>query len=158
MPYMSIHLLYAITAIARDKGLGNMMVEQTASDDLESLFYIVIKFITSFNGPKGSRTDTKKADQWGEVMEGMGAAAASYKLGLVLVPQCNNKLMNRTTTYFGGVRDLVQAWRYRLLDGDADQTRDGVTHEEIEEILNAWLDHDAIDEPHPLEEVPPAHY
>ncbi|KAG2114937.1 kinase-like domain-containing protein [Suillus cothurnatus] len=158
VPYMSIRLLYAITAIARDKGLGNMMVEQTASDDLESLFYIFIEFVTSFDGPKGSRTDPKKADRWGEVMEGMGAAAAPYKSGLVLVPRRDNELMNRTTTYFGGVRDLVQAWRYRLLDADADQTRDGVTHEEIEEILNAWLDHDAIDEPRPLEEVPPAHH
>ncbi|KAG2090920.1 uncharacterized protein F5147DRAFT_658061 [Suillus discolor] len=109
IPYMSIHLLYAITAIARDKGLGNMMVEQTASDDLESLFYIFIEFITSFYGLKGSRTDLKKADRWGEVIEGMGAAAAPYKLGLVLMPRHDNELINCTTTYFGGVRDLVQA-------------------------------------------------
>lgn len=156
MPYMSIRLLYAISAIARDKGLGNMTVEQTASDDLESLFYIFVEFVTSFDGPKGTRADPKKADQWGEVIEAMGAAAAPYKSGLVLVPRRDNELMNRTTTYFGGVRDLVQAWRYKLLDADADQTRDGVTHEEIEEILKAWVYHDAIDEPRPPEEVPPA--
>lgn len=53
VPYMSICLHRAIIAIARDKGLGNMMVEQTASDDLESLFYIFVEFVTSFDGPKG---------------------------------------------------------------------------------------------------------
>lgn len=98
-------------------------------------------------GQKGiRRTGPKKASQWREFFE--------TKTGLVLVARWNNDLMNLTTTYFGGVRDLVQAWRYILLD--AAETRDGVTHEEIEEILNAWVYHDAIDEPRPPEEVPPA--
>lgn len=147
VPYMSICLHRAIIAIARDKGLGNMMVEQTASDDLESLFYIFVEFVTSFDGPKGiRRTGPKKAFQWREFFE--------TKTGLVLVARWNNDLMNLTTTYFGGVRDLVQAWRYILLD--AAETRDGVTHEEIEKILDAWVYHDAIDEPRPPEEVSPA--
>ncbi|KAG1736389.1 uncharacterized protein EDB91DRAFT_1083357 [Suillus paluster] len=152
VPYMSIRLLYAITAIARAKGWGNVMVKHTASDDLKSLFYIFIEFVTSFDGPKGSRTDPRKADRWGEVLEGMGATTTPYKSGLVLVPQCDKELMNRMTTYFGGVRDLVQAWHYKFLDADADQTRGGVTHEEIEGLLNTWVSHAAVDEPHPPEE------
>ncbi|KAG1766503.1 hypothetical protein EV702DRAFT_1050671 [Suillus placidus] len=47
VPYMSIHLLYAATAIDRANGRGSAMIEHTANDDLESLFYIFINFITT---------------------------------------------------------------------------------------------------------------
>ncbi|KAG1743280.1 uncharacterized protein EDB91DRAFT_1081215 [Suillus paluster] len=141
------------TAIARAKGWGNVMVEHTASDDLKSLFYIFIEFDTSFDGPKGSRTDPRKADWWGEVLEGMGATTTPYKSGLVLVLRHDKELMNRMMTYFGGVRDLVQAWHYKFLDVDANQMHGGVTHEEIEGLLNTWVSHAAVDEPHPPEEV-----
>ncbi|KAG2094396.1 kinase-like domain-containing protein [Suillus discolor] len=150
IPYMSIRLLYAIAAIERTQSWGNAMVEHTPSDDLESLFYIFVDFVTTFDGPKGS---PKKAERWSEVIESMGTAAAPYKSGLVLVPRCDRELMDRTTTYFGRVRELVQAWRYKFLDADADQTRTGITHEEIEGILNTWVSHEAIDEPLPPEEM-----
>ncbi|KAG0693551.1 hypothetical protein DFH29DRAFT_1007207 [Suillus ampliporus] len=149
VPYMSIHLLYAITA-ERAQGCGNVMVKRTASDDLESLFYIFVNFIATFDGPKGT---LKKAQRWGEVIKGMGATAAPYKSGLVLVPWHNKELMNCTTSYFGGVRELIQAWHHKFLDAHADQTCAGVTHEEIEDILNAWISHEAVDESLPLEKL-----
>jgi hypothetical protein len=146
---MSIRLLNSIL-VERAQGRGNMLVEHTASDDLESLFYIFVDFVTTFDGPMGN---PKKAQQWGEVVEGMGAAAGTYKAGLVLVPRHNKVLMNWTTSYFGGVRELVQAWRHKFLDAHADQTRVGVTHEEIEDILNTWISHEAVDELLPPEKL-----
>lgn len=150
VPYMSIRLLYAATAIDRANGGGSAMIEHTASDDLESLFYIFVDFVTTYDGPMGRQIDPK---QWGEAVEDMGAAAAAYKSGLVLVPRRNKELMNLTTTYFGGLKDLVQVWHYKFLDADADPKRSGVTHEEIEEVLNAWIYHEGADESLPPEEL-----
>ncbi|KAG2100718.1 uncharacterized protein F5147DRAFT_655502 [Suillus discolor] len=133
VPYMSIRLLYAATAIDRANGRGSAMIEHTASDDLESLFYILINFITTFDGPMA--------------VEDMGAAAAAYKSGLVLVPWCKKELMNLTTTYFGGLKDLTRS--------DADLKCSGITHEEIEEVLNAWISHEGADESLPLEKLRP---
>lgn len=153
MPYMSICLLYAAAAIDRANGGESAVIEHTASDDLESLFYIFIDFVTTFDGPMGKQMDSKM-ERWGQAIEDMGASAAPYKSGLVLVLRCDMELMNRTTTYFGALKGLVQAWRHKFLDADADQKRGGVTHEEIEEVLNAWISHEGADEPLPPEEFP----
>jgi hypothetical protein len=146
---MSIRLLYAIAGIERAQSWGNAMIEHTPSDDLESLFYIFIDFVTTFDGLKGS---PKKAEWWNEVIESMGTAAAPYKSGLVLVLRCDRELMDRITTYFGRVKELIQAWHYKFLDAHADQTGAGITHEEIEGILNRWISHEAVNEPLPPED------
>jgi hypothetical protein len=143
---MSIRLLYAAA------GGESAVIEHTASDDLKSLFYIFVDFVTMFDGPMGEQTDPKMA-RWGQVIEDMGISAASYKSGLVLIPRRDTNLMNLTTTYFGALKGLVQAWCHKFLDADADQKCRGVTHQEIEEVLNAWISHEGADEPLPPEEV-----
>ncbi|KAG2115323.1 uncharacterized protein F5147DRAFT_649696 [Suillus discolor] len=106
VPYMSIRLLYAAAAIERANGGESVVIEHTASDDLESLFYIFVDCVTTFDGLMGKQTDPKM-ERWGQAIEDM----------------------------------------------DADQKRGGVTHEEIEEVLNAWMSHEGADEPLPPEEV-----
>ncbi|KAG2740863.1 hypothetical protein P692DRAFT_20684076, partial [Suillus brevipes Sb2] len=53
-PYMSIRLLRYLHSMYKQQGQDPemMMPEQTASDDLESLFYIFVDFVTTFDGPQ----------------------------------------------------------------------------------------------------------
>lgn len=139
MPYMSIRLLRVLhTAGARD----NMQMQQTLSDDLESMFYIFVDFVSAFDGPKGE-IKQPKPDRWADLLEDMGPRAAPYKSGLLLVGR-DKELMERTTVYFGELRHLVQDWRLQFLQADEDNC---VTHEQIERILDKWISDEAANEP-----------
>ncbi|KAG1724381.1 uncharacterized protein EDB91DRAFT_1087476 [Suillus paluster] len=120
----------------------------TPSDDLESLFYIFVDFISAFDGPKGSIIQPKP-DWWADLLEDMGSRAVSYKSGLLLVGR-DKELMERTMLYFGGLRHLVQEWRLQFLQADKDDSDSGITPEDIERVLDKWISDEAADEPPPV--------
>jgi len=75
------------------------MKGQTASDDLESLFYIFVEFVTIYDGLHG-KIIYLKTEQWAGLLEDLGTRAVTYKSGLLLVVK-HNELMDCTTAYFG---------------------------------------------------------
>lgn len=142
MPYMSIRLLSDLHTIGAH---DSSTMQQTPSDDLESLFYIFVDFVSKFDGPWGMVIQPKPS-QWADLLEDMGSRAVSYKSGLLLVRR-NKDLMERTTVYFGGLTPLVQEWRLQFLEADDDNC---VTHEDIERVLDKWISDEAADEPPPV--------
>jgi hypothetical protein len=122
-----------------------MMPEQTASDDLESLFYIFVDFVTTFDGPQARIIYPKQ--RWADYLEDLGSRAVPYKSGLVLVRR-DIVLMNRTTAYFGELKQLVQEWRLLFLRADEKNDESYVTHDDVEGVLVKWISHEAANE-HP---------
>jgi hypothetical protein len=125
-----------------------VMKGQTASDDLESLFYIFVEFVTTFDGPRG-KIIYPKAEQWAGLLEDLGPRAVTYKSGLLLVVK-HNELMDRTTAYFGDLKYLVQEWRLKFLQASEESTGSGINHDEIAKILVKWISHDVANDPPPV--------
>ncbi|KAG1895984.1 uncharacterized protein F5891DRAFT_1193614 [Suillus fuscotomentosus] len=144
LPYMSIHLLTACAE--KEKTQGTVTIEHCPSDDIESLFYIFVEFVSTYDGPQGYISNSK-VERWAETLEDMGHRAGPYKSCLVLVTRHDKQLMNRTTQYFGGIRDLVQEWRLKFFYAAEEQTT--ITHLEILELIKKWISHEAVDEPLP---------
>ncbi|KAG2740864.1 hypothetical protein P692DRAFT_20682163, partial [Suillus brevipes Sb2] len=77
----------------------------------------------------------------------LGSRAVPYKSGLVLVRH-DIVLMNRTTAYFGELKQLVQEWRLLFLRADEKNDESYVTHDDVEGVLVKWISHEAANE-HP---------
>ncbi|KAG2066823.1 hypothetical protein BDR04DRAFT_1167523 [Suillus decipiens] len=155
-PYMSICLLCDLHTIDAP---NDMTVQQTPSNDLESMFYVFMDFVSTFDGPQGMIIQPKSS-QWADLLEDMGSRAVSYKLGLLLV-RCNKDLMECTMDYFGGLMLLLQEWHLKFFKVDDDNC---VTHEDIEQVLDKLICDEATDEPFlivqhsllsPLDALPP---
>ncbi|KAG2088930.1 uncharacterized protein F5147DRAFT_780810 [Suillus discolor] len=144
LPYMSIRLLTACAE--KEKTQGTVTIEHCPSDDIKSLFYIFVEFISTYDGPQGYISNSK-VERWAETLEDMGHRAGPYKSGLVLITRHDKQLMNRTTQYFGGIRDLVQEWHLKFFYTAEEQTT--ITHLEILELIKKWISHEAVDEPLP---------
>ncbi|KAG1726979.1 uncharacterized protein EDB91DRAFT_1254095 [Suillus paluster] len=128
--YMSIYLLRYLHSASKLTDKDLVVTGQIASHDLESLFYIFVEFVTTYDGPHGSR-------------------AVSYKSGLLLA-KCDEELMNCTTAYFGQLKYLIQEWRLKFLQAVEESCESGIHHEDIEEVLVKWIYHEAADEPLPV--------
>ncbi|KAG2125268.1 hypothetical protein BD769DRAFT_1388543 [Suillus cothurnatus] len=122
-----------------------VMKGQTASDDLESLFYIFVKFVTTYDGPHG-KIIYPKTEQWAGLLEDLGTRAVTYKSGLLLVVK-HNELMDHTTAYFGNLKYLVQKWRLKFLQTSEESSKSSINHEEIMKILVKWISYEAANEP-----------
>ncbi|KAG2114940.1 hypothetical protein BD769DRAFT_1673246 [Suillus cothurnatus] len=143
LPYMSIRLLRYLHSNLTEKDM--VMKGQTASDDLESLFYIFVEFVTTYDGPHG-KIIYPKTEQWAGLLEDLGPRAVTYKSGLLLVVK-HNELMDRTTAYFGDLKYLVQEWRLKFLQASEESSESSINHEEIAKILAKWISHEAANEP-----------
>ncbi|KAG1849024.1 hypothetical protein F4604DRAFT_1935110 [Suillus subluteus] len=141
LPYMSIRLLTACAE--KEKTGGTMTIDHSPSDDIESLFYIFVEFVSTYDGPQGYISNPKM-ERWGQALEDMGHKAGPYKSGLVLVTRHDKQLMNRTTQYFDSLKDLVQEWRLKFFYAAEEQTT--VSHTEILELIEKWISHAAVDE------------
>jgi len=140
---MSIRLLRYLHSNLTEKDM--VMKGQTASDDLESLFYIFVKFVTTYDGLHG-KIIYPKTEQWTGLLEDLGPRAVTYKSGLLLVVK-HNELMDRTTAYFGDLKYLVQEWHLKFLQASEESSESSINHEEIAKILAKWISHEAANEP-----------
>jgi hypothetical protein len=140
---MSIRLLRYLHSNLTEKDM--VMKGQTASNDLESLFYIFVEFVTTYDGPHG-KIIYPKTEQWAGLLEDLGPGAVTYKSGLLLVVK-HNELMDRTTAYFGNLKYLVQEWRLKFLQASEESSESSINHEEITKILAKWISHEAANEP-----------
>ncbi|KAG2338183.1 hypothetical protein BDR05DRAFT_1004419 [Suillus weaverae] len=122
-----------------------MMMEQTASNDLESLFSIVVKFVTTYDGPQ-AKIIHPKTEQWADLLEDIGSRTVPYKSGLLLVKR-DMELMNCTTAYFGELKQLVQEWCLVFIQATEEPHKSNVTHNDIEGVLMKWISHEAANEP-----------
>lgn len=130
IPYMSIRLL-------RDGVDKQVMIERTASDDLESLFYIFVEFVTTFDGPRGVTSDANRRSLWVEQYEVMGSGYWAAKLGYVLAPLAHRALMEKTTPFFGPFSQIIQEWRHLILAAEnKTDSYPGVTHAAL---LEKWI-------------------
>ncbi|KAG0693545.1 hypothetical protein DFH29DRAFT_1007201 [Suillus ampliporus] len=95
IPYVSICLLRHLHLVSNPQGVDPemMMMEQTASNDLESLFYIFVEFVTTYDGPQAMIIH-RKTEWWGDLLEDLGSRAVPYKSGLLLIKR-DMELMNR---------------------------------------------------------------
>ncbi|KAG2742113.1 hypothetical protein P692DRAFT_20655273, partial [Suillus brevipes Sb2] len=59
------------------------------------------------------------------------------------------QLIDRTTLYFGGLKNLIQDWRLQFML--ADDEDNCVTHEQIERVLDKWIADEAANEPLPAQ-------
>ncbi|KAG1789414.1 uncharacterized protein HD556DRAFT_1311375 [Suillus plorans] len=133
-PYMLIRLLRGDV----DNQKKEVMIEHTASDDMESLFYIFVEFATTFDGPRGVTRDQNRRPLWVEHYEVMGSASWVSKQGYVLSPLVDRSLMTKTTPFFGAFSQIIQEWRHLILAA-ASETNDsspGVTHAAL---LGKWI-------------------
>ncbi|KAG1743275.1 uncharacterized protein EDB91DRAFT_1081211 [Suillus paluster] len=146
--YMYIHLLRYLHSASKLTDKDLVMTGQTASNDLKSLFYIFVEFVTTYDGLHG-KIIYLKTEQWADLLEDIGSKAVLYKLGLLLVKR-NKELMNCTTAYFGKLKYLVQEWRLKFLQAVEESGESGIHHEDIEEVLMKWIYHEAPDEPLPV--------
>lgn len=133
IPYMSIRLL-------RDGVDKQVMIERTASDDLESLFYIFVEFVTTFDGPRGVTSDANRRSLWVEQYEVMGSGYWAAKLGYVLAPLAHRALMEKTTPFFGPFSQIIQEWRHLILAAENKMdSSPGVTHAALAALLEKWI-------------------
>jgi hypothetical protein len=113
----------------------------SASDDLESLFYIFVEFATTFDGPCGLTEDKDKKLMWAHEYEVSGSACWVHKQGYVLSPSIDTSLMTETTAFFAPFSEIIQEWRLLILDA-ASKPRDitpGVTHAALASLLAKWI-------------------
>ncbi|KAG1860038.1 hypothetical protein F4604DRAFT_1930348 [Suillus subluteus] len=142
---MSIRLLHYLHAVSNLTNKNIVMKEQTASDDLESLFYIFVEFVTTYDGPHG-KIIYPKTEEWASILEDLGTRAVTYKSGLLLIIK-HDKLIDRTMAYFGDLKYLVQEWRVKFLKASEESSESSINHEEIAEILVKWISHEAANKP-----------
>ncbi|KAG2336032.1 hypothetical protein BDR05DRAFT_1006233 [Suillus weaverae] len=150
VPYMSVCLLHHLHLVSNQQGMDPemMMTEQTASDDLESLFYIFVEFMTTYNGPQ-AKIIHPKTERWADLLEDIGSRAVLYKLGLLLV-KCDMELMNCMTAYFGELKQLVQEWCLIFIRATEETHESNINHNDIEGVLMKWISHEAANEPPPV--------
>lgn len=85
---MSIHLLQE--GIAK-----NAKIQHIASDELESLFFIFVEFVTTFDRPHGLMRDEDRRPLWVDKFETTGADPWLAKQGYVLAPHNDTLLMEK---------------------------------------------------------------
>ncbi|KAG0693051.1 hypothetical protein DFH29DRAFT_1007702 [Suillus ampliporus] len=113
--YMLIHLLQESV----ENNGKEVMVIPTAGDDLESLFYIFIKFATIFDGPCAKKRDKTEKPIWDGLFSLFGQNSWTSKMGLVLSHHSNMSLMSLTTPFFAPFQPIIQEWRHLILAADA---------------------------------------
>ncbi|KAG1857637.1 hypothetical protein C8R48DRAFT_674621 [Suillus tomentosus] len=136
-PYMSIRLLRGDAANEKKHGT----VEHTASDDLESLFYIFVEFATTFDGPCGVMKDEGRRPMWVEDFENAGSDLWMVKQAYVLSPPIDKSLMDKTTPFFASFCQIIQEWRHLILAAASDpsDTPIGVTQAALASLLAKWI-------------------
>ncbi|KAG0692040.1 hypothetical protein DFH29DRAFT_1009522 [Suillus ampliporus] len=140
---MLIHLLQESV----ENNGKEVMVIPTAGDDLESLFYIFIKFATIFDGPCAKKRDKTEKPIWDGLFSLFGQNSWTSKMGLVLSHHSNMSLMSLTTPFFAPFQPIIQEWRHLILAADAASEVNApppppppsVSHEELAELLHKWL-------------------
>lgn len=137
---MSIRLLWEDV----ENQKKDITIKHTASDDLESLFYIFVEFATTFDGPRAATRDTNSRPMWVDQYETLGSACWVTKQGYVLSPLINNSLMRKTTSFFTSFSPIIQEWRHLILvaaskTNNSNNSIVGVTHEALVALLNKWI-------------------
>lgn len=148
--------MHLLTAAEREE----LAVTHTASDDLESLFYIFVEFATTFDGTRGYM-NKPKTPVWVEAYEVAGNRSIEVKAGLVLSTANNNQmLIDKVTPFFEIFKPVIQEWRRTIIRaaGNANTTTHnfgGISHKEVESILTKWVSEIPEVEELPLVPLPP---
>ncbi|KAG1809621.1 uncharacterized protein BJ212DRAFT_1484322 [Suillus subaureus] len=144
-PYMSICLL-------REGIAKGATIQHTASDDLESLFFIFVEFATTFNGPCGFMKDEGRRPLWVDKFEISGADPWLAKQGYVLAPHNDSSLMEKTTSFFTPFSQIIQEWHHLILAAASDPSDPppppiGITHAALAVLLKKWISQLPVDAP-----------
>ncbi|KAG0697849.1 hypothetical protein DFH29DRAFT_1003401 [Suillus ampliporus] len=137
VPYISCHLLKLMGDI-----LHPSVIDHRASDDLESLFYILLEFTTMYEGP-GGKASAKgvhpvNAPRWCKAYlmmdeDGLGTSGSLKKE--FLIEKCPRY---EPTPYFRACRPILEGWRKAI--GDSLHNERDLSHEEILEIIQQGLE------------------
>ncbi|KAG1722406.1 uncharacterized protein EDB91DRAFT_1273798 [Suillus paluster] len=137
IPYISCHLLKLMGGIPTPDS-----IDHKASDDLESLFYILLKFMIIYNGPGGLTTNREvppeNAHRWHKVYvtmdkDGLGTSGTLKKEFLM-----DKAPGFEPAPYFQACRPILEDWRMAI--GDAIMNSKDVSHNQICEIIQRGLD------------------
>ncbi|KAG1800603.1 kinase-like domain-containing protein [Suillus subaureus] len=141
-PYMSICLL-------REGIAKGATIQHTASDDLESLFFIFVEFVTTFDGPRSFMKDEGRRPLWVDKFETSGADPWLAKQGYVLAPHNDSSLMEKTTSFFTPFSQIIQEWHHLILAAASDLSDPsvGVTHAVLMALLKKWISQLPVDAP-----------
>ncbi|KAG2342176.1 hypothetical protein BDR05DRAFT_949146 [Suillus weaverae] len=136
-PYMSIHLL-------REGVAKHAMVQHTASDDLESLFFIFVGFATTLDRPCSIMRDEDRRPLWVEKFETSSPNPWLPKQGYVLAPPNDTSLMEKTTLFFAPFSQIIQEWHHLILAAASNPSNPppppiGVTHAALAALLQKWI-------------------
>lgn len=124
-------------------------IQHTASDDLESLFFIFVEFATTFDGPRGLMKDEERRPLWVDKFENSGGDPWLPKQGYVLAPRNDSSLMEKTTAFFAPFSQIIQEWRHLILEAASDSSDPplGVTHAALAALLGKWTSKLPLDAP-----------
>ncbi|KAG1787145.1 uncharacterized protein HD556DRAFT_1449074 [Suillus plorans] len=137
VPYISCHLLKLMGDVPRPS-----MIDHRASDDLESLFYILLEFTTTYEGPNGKvlaeGVHPVNAPRWRKAyltMDGDGLGTSGLLKKEFLIEKHPHY---EPTPYFRACRPILEEWRKAI--GDALHNERDLSHEEILEIMQQGLE------------------
>ncbi|KAG1825234.1 hypothetical protein DFJ58DRAFT_738552 [Suillus subalutaceus] len=123
VPYISCRLLKLMGDVPRPSTINHR-----ASDDLESLFYILLKFTTTYEGPSGGSKAYLMMDG-----DGLGTSGSLKKEFLT-----EKHLPYEPTPYFKACRPILEEWHKAI--GDALHNEHDLSHKEILKIMQQGLE------------------
>jgi hypothetical protein len=118
------------------------MIDHRASDDLESLFYILLEFTTTYEGPSGKASvegvHPVNAPRWRKAYlmmdgDGLGTSRSLKKEFLT-----EKHPPYEPTPYFRACRPILEEWRKAI--GDALHNERDLSHNEILKIMQQGLE------------------
>ncbi|KAG1906125.1 uncharacterized protein F5891DRAFT_975576 [Suillus fuscotomentosus] len=118
------------------------MIDHRASDDLESLFYILLEFTTMYEGPSGKASvegvHPVNAPRWRKAYlmmdgDGLGTSGSLKKEFLT-----EKHLPYEPTPYFRACGPILEEWRKAI--GDALHNECDLSHNEILKIMQQGLE------------------
>ncbi|KAG1847304.1 hypothetical protein DFJ58DRAFT_730184 [Suillus subalutaceus] len=137
VPYISCRLLKLMGDVLRPS-----MIDHRASDDLESLFYILLEFTTTYEGPSGKTSaegvHPVNAPRWRKAYlmmdgDGLGTSGSLKKEFLT-----EKHPPYEPTPYFKACRPILEEWRKAI--GDALHNERDLSHKEILKIMQQGLE------------------
>jgi hypothetical protein len=118
------------------------LVDHRASDDLKSLFYIFLKFMTIYSGPSGLIMDRgvppKNAHRWNKAYmmmdrDGLGTSGSLKKEFIM-----DKSLIYEPAPYFQACCPILKDWHLAIRNALLNDKE--VSHNQIHEIIQQGLD------------------
>jgi hypothetical protein len=137
MSYISYHLLKLMGSIPTPD-----LVDHRASDDLKSLFYIFLKFMTIYSGPSGLIMDRgvppKNAHRWNKAYMMMDRDSLGTSGSLKKEFIMDKSPSYKPVPYFQACCPILEDWRVAIRNALSNDEE--VSHDHIYKIIQRGLD------------------